>query len=144
MGGFGALRLGARHPGHFVAVAGHSSVTRLSQLDDLTAVPLDDPDDLGDLLVGQRASLPAVRFDCGIDDPFLPANRRLHEQLTAAGVPHEYAEHPGGHDWDYWAEHVAQTLVFFGRQLSDRRLSRDVGELPDGRRITCYRGAVDE
>lgn len=137
MGGFGALRLAARHPGRFRAVAGHSSVTHLSQLDELTATPLPGDGELGDLLVA-APHLPPLRFDCGLDDPFLAANRRLHDQLTAAGIPHVYEEHAGGHDWDYWTEHVAQTLVFFGSALGEPAVSREVDALPDGRRITYY------
>ena len=139
MGGFGALRLGACHPRRFRAVAGHSSVTSLSQLDDLTASPLDDAGDLGDLLLA-APELPALRFDCGVEDAFREPNRRLHERLAAAGVPHGYEEHPGGHDWDYWTEHVARTLVFFGSVLGEPAVTREVDTLPDGRRITYYTG----
>lgn len=138
MGGFGALRLGARYPGRYRAVAGHSCVTQLSQLDELTATPLHDVGSLGSLLTGAPV-LPPLRFDCGLDDPFLQANRTLHEELTAAGVPHRYAEHPGGHDWNYWSEHVADTLVFFGSVLGEPVLHREVEALPDGRRISYYR-----
>jgi enterochelin esterase-like enzyme len=144
MGGFGALRLGARHPGRFRAVAGHSSITRLCQLREMTATPLEDVGDLGELLIEHRDCLPAIRFDCGLDDAFLGANRRLHEQLSQVDVPHIYQEHPGGHDWDYWAEHIAQTLVFFGQQLSLRTLGRSTESLPDGRRITYYAEHHDE
>lgn len=139
MGGFGALRLGARHPHRFRAVAGHSSVTELSQLDELTATRLDDVGNLGDLLVA-APRLPPLRFDCGLDDPFLEPNRQLHAQLTTAGVPHLYEEHPGGHDWNYWSDHVARTLVFFGSVLGGPTVSREVDALPDGRRITYYAG----
>ena len=139
MGGFGALRLGARYAHRFRAVAGHSSVTELSQLDDLTATSLDDVGNLGDLLVA-APDLPPLRFDCGLDDPFLEPNRKLHAQLTDAGVPHRYEEHPGGHDWSYWSQHVAQTLLFFGSVLAGPAASREVDALPDGRRITYYAG----
>ncbi len=118
MGGFGALRLGALHPERFRAVAGHSSVTRLDQLEDVTATSLPDVGDVADLLVAGRERLPAVRFDCGVDDPYIEANRRLHERLTAEGIEHVYAEHPGGHEWAYWAEHIEQTLVFCSQHLS--------------------------
>jgi len=59
-------------------------------------------------------------------------------------VPHIYQQHPRGHDWDYWAEHVAQTLVFFGQQLSLRTLGRSTESLPDGRRINYYAEHRDE
>jgi enterochelin esterase-like enzyme len=50
----------------------------------------------------------------------LEANRRLHAELQAAGIAHQYAEHPGGHDWAYWTRHLADTLRFFSSTLSAR------------------------
>lgn len=120
MGGFGAIRLGALHPDKLTAVAGHSSVTRLDQLDDLTAIPLPDVGDLADILITSAGPLPALRFDCGLDDPFLAANRLLHDRLVTHGIEHEYAEYAGGHDWAYWSEHLEQTLVFFADHLGRR------------------------
>jgi putative tributyrin esterase len=117
MGGFGALRLGALHPDRFVAAAGHSSVTRLGQLDAMTAAALPDVGDLADVLVARRHTLPAIRFDCGVADPYLAANRALDERLTAEAIDHTYAEYPGGHDWDYWTRRLDETLRFFGDQL---------------------------
>ena len=35
---------------------------------------------------------------------------------------HCYAEHDGGHDWTYWAQHLPDTLRFFGQTLSERAL----------------------
>jgi S-formylglutathione hydrolase FrmB len=126
MGGFGALRLAGRHPGRIVAAAGHSSVTEVAQLDALmaetragwAAAPADSS--VIASLRGADAALPALRLDCGRDDPFIAANRRLHAELQAAGIAHEYAEHNGGHGWDYWARHLEDTLRFFGATLAAR------------------------
>ena len=123
MGGFGALRLAGRHPRRFVAAAGHSSVTEAAQLDVLMAETragwADAPADVSvaAALLGACALLPALRFDCGLEDPFIGANRRLHAELQAAGIAHEYAEHEGGHGWAYWAQHLEDTLRFFGQVL---------------------------
>ena len=113
MGGYGALRLAALHPGRFRAAAAHSTVTNLDQLATVTATALPDNTDLADLL-SSAAGLPPIRFDCGLDDRFLPANRALAARLHAAGVPHVYEEHPGGHEWPYWTRRVQDTLRFFG------------------------------
>jgi enterochelin esterase-like enzyme len=126
MGGFGALRLAGRHPQRFVAAAGHSSVTEAGQLDALmvesrsgwAAAPADRS--VIASLRGADAPLPALRFDCGRDDPFIAANRQLHAELQAAGIAHDYAEHDGGHGWAYWAQHLEDTLRFFGRTLTNR------------------------
>ncbi len=69
-------------------------------------------------MTANRATLPPLRFDCGLDDPLLAANRQLHADLTAAAIPHAYAEFPGGHDWPYWERHLEDTLRFFAQILA--------------------------
>ena len=68
-------------------------------------------------LRGAAGPLPPLRLDCGLDDPFLSANRQLHAEMQDAGIAHEYAEHDGGHDWAYWTRHLEDTLRFFGKIL---------------------------
>ena len=119
MGGFGALRLAACHSDRFAAASGHSAVTHLRQLRPFVDESLETcgaPADAWDLLgtiLKRRGSLPPIRFDCGTEDALLDANRELHAALTAAGIPHDYEEFPGGHDWLYWERHLERTLRFF-------------------------------
>lgn len=133
MGGFGALRLAGKHPRRFAAAAGHSSVTEAAQLDALLAEDRRDwsaePADRSVLEALRTApsALPPLRFDCGRDDPFLAANRRLHADLQAAGIAHTYEEHDGGHGWDYWARHLEDTLRFFGAVLAAAQHRGDAG-----------------
>ncbi len=79
----------------------------------------DDPADRGVLaaLTGATAPLPPMRIDCGLDDPYLEANRELHRALQAAGIAHHYVESAGGHDWEYWSATLEHTLRFFGQVL---------------------------
>ena len=58
------------------------------------------------------APMPFLRFDCGVNDPYIDQNRALHATLTALGVSHEYAEWPGVHDWNYWRTHLPESLEF--------------------------------
>lgn len=126
MGGFGALRLAGRYPRRFAAAAGHSSITDASQLDPLldetragwSAAPADTS--VFEALRAAGAPRPPLRFDCGRSDPFIDANRQLHADLQAAGIAHEYAEHDGGHGWDYWSRHLEDTLRFFGAVVRQR------------------------
>lgn len=52
-------------------------------------------------------------FDCGTEDFFFDANKRLHKKLLERNIPHEYTERPGKHNWDYWANALKYQLVFF-------------------------------
>lgn len=123
MGGFGALRLAGRYPERIAAAAGLSSVTGASQFETLIEENRDgwseDPADRSVLaaLTETATPLPPLRIDCGLDDPFLEANRELHRALQAAGIAHEYAESAGGHDWECWSVTLEHTLCFFGHVL---------------------------
>jgi putative tributyrin esterase len=112
MGGFGALRLAARHPHRVRAAAGLSSLTRVSQLDALLAEPRTgwDEEDAELLPLLQRPGMPPFALFCGLSDPYIDANRGLHAQLQVARIPHVYQEHAGGHDWGFWREHLGAAL----------------------------------
>ncbi|MBX2876060.1 MAG: esterase family protein [Saprospiraceae bacterium] len=123
MGGYGALSLGSRFPSHFRAISGHSSITRLEQMTQFVEEPLSaymdacQTPNVIDSMIENRDLLPPIRFDCGIADELLSANQTLHQELTAANIPHTYQEFPGGHEWPYWQEHVRKTFRFFDEQL---------------------------
>ena len=120
MGGFGALRLGAKYGNRFKAISAHSSVTSLDRLSAFVAEPIvihhyaADEVRLIDVLANYRDQLPPLRFDCGLEDGLLADNQQLHQALLKAEIPHTYEEYSGDHDWDYWTIHVKKTLQFFG------------------------------
>lgn len=121
MGGYGALRLGALHAQRFAAISAHSSITDVAQMQGFVEEPLaefdlleDGPLSVFECMRHNAACLPHVRFDCGCEDFLVEHNRSLHEQLQSCGIPHVYEEFPGGHTWEYWHTHLADTLRFFG------------------------------
>jgi putative tributyrin esterase len=108
MGGYGAIRLGLLYPHRYVSIFAHSS-----RLPEST-----DDRDVGRVAERvERASMPALAFDCGIDDHLLDDSRRFHARLDALGLPHRYREHPGAHTWEYWDEHVREALAWHVRAL---------------------------
>jgi enterochelin esterase-like enzyme len=123
MGGFGALRLGAKYAPRFAGISAHSAVTTIARLRDVLPdrEPIDQVPCFGTpdgtalhWLETNMPSLPPLRFDCGAGDHLLPGNRALHAALEARGIAHNYEEFAGGHDWPYWRLHLADTLRFFG------------------------------
>lgn len=127
MGGFAALRLAGKYPRRFLAAASLSAVTDAAQFGAIISESREgwskqatDCNVLSALKYA-RETLPPLRIDCGLDDPYLEANRVLHHGLERAGVAHEYSESPGGHDWTYWSKTLDPTLRFFGRALQARR-----------------------
>lgn len=128
MGGFGALRLGAKYPDRFRAISAHSAVTTLGRLAEVIEEPLGGVPSFGQpdgtalhWLEVNAARLPPLRFDCGTSDHLLPGNRALHAALESRGIEHAYEEFPGGHDWTYWRLHLADALRFFDAAGDKRR-----------------------
>ena len=121
MGGFGALRIGAKYADLFQGISAHSAITHFDQMADFVeedlktyAAPTQDRSVL-ETMFSNSTILPPLRFDCGADDPLLEANRTLHKRLNEAGIKHLYEEFPGGHEWPYWEQHIEKTLRFFDR-----------------------------
>jgi enterochelin esterase-like enzyme len=119
MGGWGALRLGAKYAPRVKGISAHSAVTELSQLGQFIEEPLgayevssrEDGSALA-WLVKKKGSLPPLRFDCGTKDSLLGANRELHKALLDQGILHTYQEHEGEHNFEYWEKRLPDTLQF--------------------------------
>ena len=124
MGGFGALRIGAKYNGRFKAMAGHSSITMLEQMklfveEDVQGYIQSDQanESVLNTILKYRENLPPFRFDCGNTDLLIGDNRLLHQQLIDNNIQHLYEEFDGGHEWPYWEKHVGRTLQFFDNQV---------------------------
>lgn len=61
---------------------------------------------------------PALYFDDGKDDYLNGPNRQMEQSLLSLGVPYEYAEFDGSHDWLYWDTHIRDALKFVLRHLA--------------------------
>lgn len=124
MGGFGALRLGAKYPTVFKAFSGLSSITNFNQIgefvSDFEQLKQDtlEQDGVLEWILRNQNLISPFRFDCGTDDILIEYNRQLHNELKKYGVTHIYEEFLGGHTWEYWTEHLAETLLFFNKHLS--------------------------
>jgi S-formylglutathione hydrolase FrmB len=135
MGGYGAMKLALKYPHMFCSTTAHSGChavvrnliaqKRMPEHDELTPELLriygvspnldDDPFVLAERI--DRSRLPAIRFDCGAGDFLLQHNRDFHAHLQRLGIPHEYAEFPGDHTWDYWDQRVQEAIAFHCRAL---------------------------
>ncbi|MBT8184978.1 MAG: esterase family protein [Eudoraea sp.] len=120
MGGFGALRLGIKYSDLFTAVSAHSSITAIEQMQNFVEEPLTNylqeeahENSIIGIALNNKTKLPKIQFDCGLDDPLLEENRKLHQQMADNKIEHIYKEYPGGHEWSYWEKHVKESLLFF-------------------------------
>jgi S-formylglutathione hydrolase FrmB len=137
MGGYGALRFAFAHPELFGSVSAQSPalITQSPQQmnDDLQhAGPLagllgnvfGNPINVAHwkrnspfLLAREyRAELKdtAIYINCGQQDQygFAEGASKLHQQLVAEGIGHDFHLYPGGHTAEYFLSHLGETLQF--------------------------------
>ncbi|MCZ2340249.1 MAG: esterase family protein [Bacteroidales bacterium] len=122
MGGQGAVRLGFRHPQVFPivgSVAGafdfHEWYGQGSPLDTMYTHREQARLDTAILQIRPSHYPPHIWFACDPDDTeWYRGNDRLHEKLTAYGLPHtaDLETTAGGHDWSYF-QHMAEPLFAF-------------------------------
>jgi len=140
MGGYGALHLAFRHPELFGSVSAHSAalieklpavssagVQQNGVLRILGRVFGSPPDRVfwdhnSPLTLARSSRLTGLHiyFDCGSEDDygFEAGSDALHKILVARRVPHEFHIYPGGHDWNYFAEHLPASLQFHSKVFS--------------------------
>lgn len=100
-----AIRLGFEHHELFDKVGAHSlplfqgDSSRLQAW--LTQVPKED--------------LPQFFIDIGRDDPEWGSAQTFADQLDQNGVPHEWYLFTGEHSESYWADHLEQYLLWYGK-----------------------------
>ena len=135
MGGYGALRFAFKYPQMFSSVAVHMPAL-LEQLphgsgsSGLTAFlgtafgsPLNERfwHDNSPFVFARSSRLQGLRiyFDCGDHDTFGfdAGARQLDRLLTEHRVAHEAHVYPGGHDWQFVAQHLDQSMQFQSRAL---------------------------
>lgn len=112
MGGYGALRLGAKlGPARTAAICAISPALYMSYW----GAPSAAFDSLEDWrqnsvqsLLPQLGSIP-LRVDCGTGDGFYVATRLFVNQLP---TPPAGGFYPGGHDADFWRGHLADELAW--------------------------------
>ncbi|MGC2420770.1 MAG: alpha/beta hydrolase family protein [Candidatus Acidiferrales bacterium] len=141
MGGYGALRLAFRYPELFGSVSAHSAAL-VEKLPDASG---SDPREealariLGPAFgspfdrafwerqspftlarSGPRPQGLRIYFDCGTEDEFGfdAGAEAFHNLLVARGILHEFHLYPGGHDWNYFAQHLPASLEFHSRAFS--------------------------
>jgi putative tributyrin esterase len=129
MGGYGAIKLALKYPQLFCSAVAHSAaldvrwrIERPESSAEMRRIfgpaPGGGPNDPYALAATiDRTRLPALRLDCGREDGLLEENRAFHRHLEQLGIPHEYAECPGVHTWEYWDCHIQEAIAFHQRAL---------------------------
>lgn len=143
MGGYGALRIAFAHPDLFGSVSAQSAalITETPQqlnADARSAGPMgrllggvfgnpvnvahwqqNNPFDLARKNQIQIKTQ-AIYLNCGQEDDFgfEDGAARMHKQLLAEGIRHEFHLYPGGHTADYFLSHMGETIEFHWRAFA--------------------------
>jgi S-formylglutathione hydrolase FrmB len=138
MGGYGAFRFAFRYPQVFGSVSAHSAAL-LATLPTVSAS--DYQGAILNRILGSAFGSPPeaaywkqnnpftivrnsarriglkIYFDCGTEDDygFDAGAKAFQELLDSRHIPHEFHLYPGGHDWNYVAEHFPASLEFHSR-----------------------------
>lgn len=130
MGGFGAFKAAFNAPERFVAAASFSGALSLAILSlnpneprrhefefvfgDLDKLEGSEHDSMVWLQkAGQHPDkLPKLYMACGKQDDLFPLNRMFYDAAQSYGVPIEYVEEDGRHDWPFWDRHIRRFLTF--------------------------------
>lgn len=136
MGGFGALHIAFLHPQLFAAVSAQSPALmteipavarnaangmRARVLGETFGSPPDPAfwDRNSPISLAKRMNLAGLKiyFDCGDRDDygFEEGTKALNKALSSRKIPHEAHVYPGRHDWQYFAEHLPDSLQFQSR-----------------------------
>jgi S-formylglutathione hydrolase FrmB len=134
MGGHGALFLAARHPELYAAAGSIAGSVDLSgrgwfsgPARDWLLKLLGEPEKFQERYRNHSVIYLAGRFknsgvkliiDCGTGDFLIQPNRSLHARLLELGIPHEYTERPGMHNWAYFGNSLDYHMVFFRKVLA--------------------------
>ncbi len=129
MGGYGAIKAALLRPQQYSAVAAFSGVTSLAilsthpddarqaefvhlfgSLDQLGGSEHDPAVWLG-RAAQNPAALPRLFVACGRQDDLYPLNVMFHQACQQLGVPLDYHEEDGQHDWPFWDIQIQRFLA---------------------------------
>jgi Predicted esterase len=126
MGGYGALKMGIKHPRQFSIVGAFSAAAlaadTLPRFETLNAA-FGAPDTPGRsennlYLLAAKADandLPYFMLTCGTSDRLRADDLQMADLMRLVGVQYEYEEFPGAHEWPVWNRSVAMLLHYLER-----------------------------
>ena len=128
MGGYGSVMLATKYPNRYALAASFSgAVGMVGKTNDSPSVnaafgppgaPSRDSSDLPALLRRvDPKGLPYYYLDCGTGDRLVQGNRDVIGILAERGLPYEYHETRGVHDWEYWNRRIPVVLQLVAERM---------------------------
>lgn len=141
MGGHGALYLSTRHPDLFCAAGSMSGGVDLdigtwkldpkflnifrTQFHQLLGNDSTTYSQYSVVSMVDKMKINGLKLiiDCGQEDFLIEANRELHRRLIYNHTPHNYAERPGTHTWEYWQNSLPSHVSFFYNVFKENKVA---------------------
>jgi S-formylglutathione hydrolase FrmB len=123
-GGFGAINIAFHNPHEFSVVESWSGYEKPDKLrsifgSHLQLLSRNDPAAaLASVAPTLRRAHTFIWFYSGKNDPLSRQNRDFHSALRAAGIPNEYFEASGGHNWALWRLEAERAYRIAAERLS--------------------------
>jgi enterochelin esterase-like enzyme len=128
-GGYGATLIALHHPEEFSVIQSWSGY--FHPTNPAGTAPLDVGTPLGNAQASAHTYVPLVQelyrhyrptyfgfFIGDADTRFLEENRRLHDELVEAKIPHRFAVYQGAHSGAFWQRHEAEWIGLAAHQLT--------------------------
>ncbi len=122
-GGYGALNIGLHHPGEFDLLESWSGYMIADNIPaifgrDQALLRYNSPADEVRAVAPQLAAAGIyIWFYCGESDELADQNRDFDAELTVLGLPHDFFERPGTHNWALWRALMPQALITASEHL---------------------------
>lgn len=137
MGGYGGMKFGLKYPKMFSLAGSFSGALGAASFSEKNAGAIGKgidviygPEDsdtrrtndifkmVRELTPERLKALPFIYQSCGTEDFLFTNNRDFDALLIEKKVPHEFREHPGGHDWVFWNDQVREFLDVAERRMA--------------------------
>ena len=133
MGGYGAWRMALHRPERFSCAASLSGPLDFVQrvqgsrsgesagpycweaiFENPDAIKGTDADlfALAEKRIAEGRVMPKLYQTIGIEDFHYERNQTARKRMAQLGLAPTYAEHPGGHNWEYWNAHIQDVLTW--------------------------------
>ncbi|NMG18164.1 alpha/beta hydrolase [Brasilonema bromeliae] len=112
-GGWGAMNVGLHNLNNFSILFSHSGYFQDK------SGPQNSPITYIKTISPQAKKRLRIYLDAGIEDTEvgLDESKKFNQILSTEKIYNIFHAFPGGHTWNYWHEHLADSLTFVGRQF---------------------------
>ncbi|WP_248277949.1 alpha/beta hydrolase-fold protein [Brasilonema sp. UFV-L1] len=112
-GGWGAMNVGLHYLNHFAILFSHSGYFQDK------SGPQNSPMTYIKTISPQAKKRLRIYLDIGVADTEVGVDesQKFSQLLSTEKIYNMFYQFPGGHTWDYWHEHLSDSLTFVGRQF---------------------------